>query len=88
MIMNALNGDWSDTQILQTIIQKESQKLIKILQRDLILTTENFQSKLETFIKQKKRIPSILVFLAMKIKKNIQSMYQNNTLKEKVSTYY
>ena len=88
MIMNALNGDWSDTQILQTIIRKESQKLIKILQRDLILTTENFQSKLETFIKQKKRIPSILVFLAMKIKKNIQSMYQNNTLKEKVSTYY
>ena len=32
-----LNGAWSDTYILQTIIQEELQKLIKILQRDLIL---------------------------------------------------
>ena len=35
MIMNALNGVWSDTEIMQTIIQEESQKLIKILERDL-----------------------------------------------------
>ena len=34
--------------------------------------------KLETFTKSKKRIPFALVFLAMKIKKNIQFMYQKN----------
>ena len=32
----------------------------------------NSQSKLGTFTKSKKRIPSTLVFLAMKIKKNTQ----------------
>ena len=37
----------------------------------------NSQSKLGTFTKSKKRIPSTLVFLAMKIKKNTQYMYQN-----------
>ena len=38
--MNALNGVWSDTYILQTIIQEELQNLIKILRKDLILKTE------------------------------------------------
>ena len=35
-----------------------------------------FQVNLKTFRNSKKRIPSALVFLAMKIKKNIQYMYQ------------
>ena len=35
-----------------------------------------FPTKLEKFTKLKKRIPSALVFLFMKIRKNIQSMYQ------------
>ena len=30
-IVNVLNGVWSDTEILQTIIQEELQKLIMIL---------------------------------------------------------
>ena len=36
----------------------------------------NFQLKLETFIKLKKRISSALVFFVMKIRKNMQFMYQ------------
>ena len=74
--MNALNGVWSGTYIMQIIIQQEFQKLTKILLKNLTLKTQNFQSKLETFTKQKK-IP-LAVLLAMKIKKNIQSMYQIN----------
>ena len=43
MVMNALNGVWSDIQILQIVTQQELQKLINILQGDLILETENIQ---------------------------------------------
>ena len=43
MIMNALNGVWSDIQILQIVTQQELQKLINILQGDLILEIENIQ---------------------------------------------
>ena len=32
--------------------------------------------------KKKKRIPSALVFLVMKIRKNVQSMYQKNVVKK------
>ena len=42
----------------------------------------NSQSKLRTFTKSKKRIPSTLVFLAMKIKKNTQYMYQKYVVKK------
>ena len=42
MIMNALNGVESDSYIQQTIIQEESQKLIKILPKNLILKIQNF----------------------------------------------
>ena len=37
--MNALNGVWTDTYILKIATQQELQKLIKILQRELILKT-------------------------------------------------
>ena len=37
--MKALNGICSNTSILQIIIQKELQKLIKILTRDFVLKT-------------------------------------------------
>ena len=50
-------------------------KADKDLQKILILKSLNFQSKLETITKFKKTIPSVLVFLVMKIKKNIQFMY-------------
>ena len=70
------------------MIQEELQKLAKILQRDLILKLENFQSKLEAFTKLKIRISSALAFLFMQIKKNIQSMYQNNVVKKNMLTYY
>ena len=50
-------------------------KVIKILPKSLILNILNFQSKSEIYTKLKKRLPSVLVFLLMKIRKNIQSMY-------------
>ena len=37
IIMNALNGVWSETYTLQTIIKEELEKLAKILQKILIL---------------------------------------------------
>ena len=37
MIMNALNGVWSETYTLKIIIKKELEKLTKILQKMLIL---------------------------------------------------
>ena len=53
MIMNTLNDVWSDSYILQTIIQKELQKLTRIFLEKIILETQNFQSELETFKKLK-----------------------------------
>ena len=38
--------------------------------------------------KIKKRIPSALTFLFMKIRKNIQSMYQKKHVKKNMLTYY
>ena len=58
-------------------------KLIKNLPKGLILKTLIFQSKLKTFTKSKTRIPSALVFLVMKIKKHVQSVYQKNIVKKK-----
>ena len=37
---------------------------------------------------EKKRIQSVLVFLVMKIRKNIQSTYQKNVAKKNMSVYY
>ena len=45
--MNALNGVWSDTLMLQITIKQELQKLTEILLKDLILKTYNFQEKLD-----------------------------------------
>ena len=53
MIMNVLNGVWSDAQNLQIITQQELQKLTEILLKSLILR-QNLQSELETFTKLKK----------------------------------
>ena len=61
-------------------------KLIKNLPKGLILKTLIFQSKLKTFTKSKTRILSALVFLVMKIKKNIQSVYQKNIVKKNKKT--
>ena len=41
----------------------------------LVLNTQNFQSKLETFTNSEKRIPLALALLVMEIRKNVQSMY-------------
>ena len=38
-------------------------------------------------IEKKKKNPSALMFLDIKIKKNIQSMYQKNVVKKNMSTY-
>ena len=37
---------------------------------------------------KKKKIPLTLVFLTMKIKKNIQSMYQKNVARKSMFIYY
>ena len=37
---------------------------------------------------EKKKIPSALAFLVMKIRKNIQFMYQKNVVKKYMLTYY
>ena len=42
--------------------QLELQKLTKILPKSLVLKAQNFQSKLETVTKFKKRNPSALLF--------------------------
>ena len=57
MIMNPLNGVWSDTQIMQIITQQELQKLAKVLLKNLTLKTWNFQSKLETPQNREKKNP-------------------------------
>ena len=70
---------------MQIIIQQEIQKLTEILLKSLILKHKieiKFQQKLETFTKSKKRNLSTLVFLVMKIRKNIQFMYQKNAVKK------
>ena len=73
--MKALTGVWSINYILEVVIQQELQNLIKILQKDFILKTQNIQQKLKTFTKLKKRNPSALIFLLIKLRKYIQSMY-------------
>ena len=49
--MNALNDVWSNIQILEIKILEELQKLIKNLLKNLILKIQNFQQKVERFIK-------------------------------------
>ena len=61
----------------------------RLCKRTWFLRTKNFPLKLEIFTKSKKQkkkeswISSPLVFLVMKISKNIQSMYQKNVVKKK-----
>ena len=66
IIMNAVNGVWSDTYILHILIQQELEKMTKILLENLILKTKNVPSKLEIITNLKK-----LVCLVMKIRKKI-----------------
>ena len=47
-----------------------------------------FPVKIKDIHKIKKRFPLALAFLVMKIKKNIQYMYQNNVVKKNMLTYY
>ena len=46
-----------------------------------------FPVKIGDIHKIEKRIPLALVFLTLKIKKNIQSMYQNNAVKKNMLIY-
>ena len=50
------------------------------------ITKADFSKKLSK--KLKKRIPLVLLFLAMKINKNIQPMYQKNAVKINMLIYY
>ena len=47
-----------------------------------------FPVKISDIYKIEKKIPSALVILTMKIRKNIQSMYLKNLAKKNVLTYY
>ena len=61
-IINALNDVWSDTHIMEIIIQEELDRLMKILHENLILKTYIFQSKLEILTKLRKNCIKISVF--------------------------
>ena len=56
--------------------------------KKLNLKTEYFQSKLETFTKLEKTIPSKSVLSVMKIRKKGQSMYQKNVTKKNMLICY
>ena len=73
MIINAVNGVKSDTYILQIITQQKLQKLKKIFLKRLDFKDIQFAVKARA-IHKIKRILLALVFLVMKIRKNIQSM--------------
>ena len=66
--MNALNGLWSDIQILQ------------------IVTSKNYKRDIHK--NEKKRTLLALVFLAMKIKKNVQFMYRKMLRKKHISLLF
>ena len=57
-------------------------KADKDLPKKLDFKDTKFPVKLETSTKVKKRISSALVFVAMRIKENIQSMYQKVLLRQ------
>ena len=67
---------------------KQSMTLFIQAQKQMILKTK-FPVKIRDIHKiEKKRNPSALAFLAIKIKKNIQSMYQKNVVKKNMLIYY
>ena len=55
MIINALNGAWSDFSILYMIIQEESQKLIKNLLKKLDFKNTKFPVKIRGIHKIEKK---------------------------------
>ena len=69
----------------RTIIQKELQKLIKKdLAEKLDFKDIKIPVKVRDIYKVEKIILSTLVFLVMKIRKNIQSVYQKIVVKKKM----
>ena len=78
MIMNALNGFYSAR------IAKVDKHFIKKLDfKDIKVPV-----KVRDIHKIEKTIPLTLLFLVMKIRKNIQSMYQKNIVKKSMLIYY
>ena len=78
MIMNALNGVYSAR------IAKVDKHFIKKLDFKDIKVPVNVRD----IHKIEKTIPLTLLFLVMKIRKNIQSMYQKNIVKKSMFIYY
>ena len=78
MIMNALNGVYSAgiAKVDKHFIKKLDFKDIKV------------PVKVRDIHKIEKTIPLTLLFLVMKIRKNIQSMYQKNIVKKSMLIYY
>ena len=63
-------------------------KADKDFAKALDLKDTHFPGKIRDITKSKTRILSALAFLVMKIKKNIQSMYQKNVPKKYILSYY
>ena len=78
MIMDALNGVWSNTYILQTMIQQKLQKPNNILKKKLHFEDIKFEKKKN----EKKNTIAISIF-GYKNKKNTQSMSQKKMLRRK-----
>ena len=76
-------------QILQIVTYQELQKRTKILSKKLDFKDIKLSVKARDIHKiEKKEFPSALVFLVLKIKKNIQFMYQKKFAKKKMLIYY
>ena len=63
-------------------------KADKYFAKGIDFKDKNFPVKIRDIHKIEKGIPSVLMFLATKIKKNIQSMYQKNFVMKHMLTYY
>ena len=75
--------------ILQIVTYQELQKRTKILSKKLDFKDIKLSVKARDIHKiEKKEFPSALVFLVLKIKKNIQFMYQKKFAKKKMLIYY
>ena len=67
------------------IIEADKEFTKKLDFKDIIFPGKNKDIRK---IKKKKRILSVLVFLVMKIRKNVQFMYQKNDMKKRLLIYY
>ena len=94
MITNALNDVQSNIYIQQNIIKKKKKKKKKVRKDDKVFAEKRdfkdikFSAEIRNIHKIEKIILLALLFLVMKIRKNIQFMYQKNFMKKNMLIYY